>query len=123
MPAIVDIYCRTATNGLETRTTLERQEAACRAYCQEHELTVGIVHHEVASGATYEERERLSLVRSRYRNHLIEGVVVTYANRLVRPLDQLFALLEEMEGYQTALHCVSEDIEDIPAIRFLKAQK
>jgi hypothetical protein len=74
---IVDIYCRTATDEPETRTTLERQETECRAYCQEHRLAIGIVHHEIASGTTY-EREHLSLMRSRYRNQLIQGVVVTY---------------------------------------------
>jgi len=120
---IVDIYCRSAVDGPETETKLQGQEAACRAYCQENGLTVGMVYHEVASGTTYQEREHLSLMRSRYRAQLIEGVVVTYAHRLVRNFDQLFALLEEMEHYQITLHCVNGNIEDIPAIQFLRAQK
>jgi DNA invertase Pin-like site-specific DNA recombinase len=123
MSAIVDVYCRTATDGPDTFTNLKTQAAACRAYCKEYGLTIGIVHHEVASGATTTARERLSLMRSRYRDHLTEGVVVTRADRLVRPLDQLFALLEELEDHQTTLHCVSENIEDNPAVRFLRAQK
>ena len=120
---VVDIYCRTAIDGPETDTKLQEQEAACRAYCQENGLTVGMVYHEVASGATYQEREHLSLMRSRYRAQLIEGVVVTYAHRLVRTLDQLFALLEEMERYQITLYCVNVNIEDALAIRLLRAQK
>jgi DNA invertase Pin-like site-specific DNA recombinase len=123
MTTIVDIYCRSATDDSETHAKLENQEAACRAYCQENGLIVGMVHHEVASGATYQEREHLSLLRSRYRAQLIEGVVVTYVHRLARNLDLLFALLEEMERYQITLHCVNANIEDTTAIRFLRAQK
>src|SRR6266567_4009015 len=119
----VDIYCRSAVDGPETDTKLQEQEAACRAYCQKNGLIVGMVHHEVASGATYQEREHLSLMRSRYRAQLIEGVVVTNAHRLVRSLDQLHALLEEVESYQVVLHCVNENIEDTPAIRFVRIQK
>jgi DNA invertase Pin-like site-specific DNA recombinase len=123
LATIVDIYCRTATNEPDTDTKLQGQESACRAYCQKNGLIVGMVHHEVASGATYQEREHLSLMRSRYRAQLIEGVVVTYAHRLVRSLDQLHSLLEEVESYQVVLHCVDENIEDTPAIRFVRIQK
>ncbi len=120
---VVDIYCRTAIDGPETDTKLQGQDAACRAYCQENGLVVGMVHHEVASGTTYQEREHLSLMRSRYRAQLIGGVVVTYAHRLARTLDQLFALLEEMERYQITLYCVNESIEDATAIRLLRTKQ
>jgi DNA invertase Pin-like site-specific DNA recombinase len=122
LATIVDIYCRTADDGPETRTTLERQEAECRAYCQEYRLDIGMVHHEIASGTTY-ERGHLSLVRSRYRNHLIQGVVVTYMYRLARTPDILIALLEEMKAYQAVLHCANENVEDNLAIRLLRVQK
>jgi len=118
----VDIYCRTAADGPDTHTTLERQEVECRAYCQEHRLDIGMVHHEVASGATF-EREHLSLVRSRYRNQLIQGVVVTYAYRLARTTDTLTALLEEMKTYQVALHCVNENFAENPVLLFFSIQK
>jgi DNA invertase Pin-like site-specific DNA recombinase len=118
----IDIYCRSATEEPETRTRLERQEAECRVYCQEHKLDIGMVHHEIASGATF-EREHLNLVRSRYRNQLIQGVVVTYAHRLARTTDTLIALLEEMKAYQAALHCVNENFADNAVFLFFSIQK
>src|SRR6266566_3055070 len=115
---LVDIYCRSATDGPETQTKLARQEVACRAYCQEHGLTVGMVHHEVASGVVYRERERLCLMRTRYRDSTIQGVVVTTLDRLSRSQIHLVILVEEMEKYGVTLHCINEQMDNTPIGRF-----
>ncbi len=74
---IVDIYCRTATDDPETRTKLEQQEAACRAYCKRHGLPISLTYTEIASGSTYHDREQLGRLRRRIRDGQIQGVVVT----------------------------------------------
>jgi DNA invertase Pin-like site-specific DNA recombinase len=110
MPAtVVDIYTRTATEDAETLTKLEQQETVCRAYCEAHGLTVSLVHREVASGAAYQERERLSLMRSRYRDRLIQGVVVSDLYRLSRSHADLTYLLQEMKTTGITLYCVNTD--------------
>ncbi len=105
---VVDIYCRTATDDPETRTKLEQQEAACRAYCQRQALPIGLTHAEVASVSTYREREQLTRLRRRIRDGHIQGVVVTSLDRLSRSHVHLAILLGEMEAYGVTLHCVSE---------------
>ncbi|SRR6266700_3544244 len=102
---VVDIYCRTATDDLETPTKLEQQETACRAYCEAHSLSVGMVHTEVASGATY-GREGLSLLRHRCRDQLIQGVVVVDLFRLSRSHLDCANLIQEMRATDVTLYCV-----------------
>ncbi len=46
---IVDIYCRVSTDPQEDNTSLDEQEAAGRAYCQEHGYIVGMVHRETGT--------------------------------------------------------------------------
>src|SRR5450755_1542509 len=107
-PPIADIYCRTVANDTETYTKLEQQEIACRAFCEEHGLSVGMVHREVASGITYRERPQLSLLRSRYYQHEIQGLVVTDLHRLSRSQVHLYILMEEIDTYGATLYSVNE---------------
>jgi DNA invertase Pin-like site-specific DNA recombinase len=110
LATIVDIYCRTATDDSETSANLQAQEATCRAYCEEHGLMIGIVHHEIASGVVYHEREHLSLMRERYCNGHIQGVVISRLDRLSRSQDHIATLMQEMEGRRVTLHCVQKGI-------------
>ncbi len=111
-PSIVDIYCRTATDGPEAPTNLQEQEAACRAYCASHGLSIGLVHHEIASGVVYRERKQLSLVRERYCIGIIQGVVVRGIARLSRSQDHIAILMQEMEAHHVTLHRVQEQLGD-----------
>lgn len=119
----VDIYCRTATQEQGIPIALEAQERECRAYCEAHDLSVGLVIQEVAPGTTYKGRTGLDLIRARYRNHTISGIVVTHLDRLTRAPDYLFELLEELEWYEATLHCTSEDLDSNLLIRYFKANK
>lgn len=116
----VDIYCRTATQEQGLPIALEVQERACRAYCEQHGLTVGLVIQEIAPGTTYKDRTGLGLIRARYQNHAISGIVVTHLDRLTRIPDYLFELLEEFEWYGATLHCASEDLNSNLLVRFFK---
>nr|MBA2679236.1 recombinase family protein [Ktedonobacteraceae bacterium] len=81
---IVDIYARVSTDDQENNSSLDEQETDGRQYCKEHGLTVGMVHREVFSGYQYREREKLSLMRERYRDGKIQGVVIRTLDRLSR---------------------------------------
>src|SRR3989440_4289049 len=109
---IVDIYCRVSTDPQEDNTSLDEQEAAGRAYCQENNLLVGMVHRETFSGYVYREREKLSLMRERYLAGKIQGVVIRTFDRLSRKEVHLGILMEEMEHQGVTLHCVKESIDD-----------
>lgn len=120
MTTIVDIYCRVSTDDQEENTSLDEQEAVGRTYCQEHGLIVGLVHREVWTGYQYRERERLSLIRERYREGKIQGVVIRTLDRLSRSQVHNAILMEEMEHYKITLHCVREVIDDTPMGKFTR---
>src|SRR5437660_4711677 len=115
---VVDIYCRISTDGQEDNTSLEEQEAAGRAYCREHGLIVGMVHKEIWTGYQYRERKKLTLMRERYRDGKIQGVVIRTLDRLSRSQTHIAILMEEMEHFGIELHSVKEVIDDTPMGKF-----
>ena len=117
---VVDIYCRVSTDPQEDNTSLDEQEATGRAYCQQHGLIIGLVHREVSSGYQYREREKLGLMRERYRSGKIQGVVIRTLDRLSRNQVHNAILMEKMEQHTVALHCVKEAIDDTPMGKFIR---
>src|SRR5271157_5620367 len=109
---LVDIYCRVSTDPQEDNTSLDEQEAASRAYCEDNGLLVGMVHRETYSGYVYREREKLSLMRERYLSGKIQGVVFRTYDRLSRREVHLGILMEEMDHNGIQLHCTHEYVEN-----------
>lgn len=120
MTTIVDIYCRVSTDPQEDNTSLDEQEAGSRQYCVQNSLIVSQVHHEVWSGYQYREREKLNVMRERYRDGKIQGVVIRTLDRLSRSQVHNAILMEEMEHYGIVLHCVKEVIDDTPMGKFIR---
>lgn len=120
MATTVDIYCRVSTDPQEDNTSLDEQETVGRAYCQEHGLVVGLVHREVWSGYQYREREKLGIIRERYREGKIQGVVIRTLDRLSRSQVDNAILMEEMEHHKIILRCVKEAIDDAPMGKFTR---
>ncbi len=118
--ATVDIYCRVSTDPQEDNSSLDEQEAAGRAYCEANGLLVGMVHREVFSGYQYREREKLDLMRQRYRDGSIQGVVIRTLDRLSRSQVHNAILMEEMEHHNATLYCVKEAIDDTPMGKFIR---
>jgi site-specific DNA recombinase len=116
----VDLYCRVSTDPQEDNTSLDEQEAVGREYCRDSGLIIGMVHREVFSGYQYRERDELSLMRSRYQNGKIQGVVCRTLDRLSRSQVHNAILMEEMEHYGVVLHCVKENIDDTPMGKFIR---
>src|ERR1700694_1756803 len=117
---VVDIYCRVSTDPQEDNTSLDEQEAAGRAYCEEHGYIVGMVHRETFSGYQYRERKKLTLMRERYRDGKIQGAVIRTLDRLSRSQTHVAILMEEMEHYGITLHSVKEVIDDTPMGKFAR---
>jgi DNA invertase Pin-like site-specific DNA recombinase len=119
-PVIVDLYCRISTDPQEDNTSLDEQEAAGREYCRQNGLIVGMVHRETFSGYQYRERKKLSLMRERYRDGKIQGVVIRTLDRLSRSQTHVAILMEEMEHYGITLYSVKEVIDDTPMGKFAR---
>ncbi len=117
---IVDLYCRVSTDGQEENTSFDEQERAGRDYCHEHGLAVGMVHRETFTGYQYREREKLGLMRERYRDDKIQGVVIRTLDRLSRSQVHNAILMEEMEHHDITLHCVKESIDDTSMGKFTR---
>src|SRR5215469_17455263 len=69
-----------------------------------------MVHHETFSGFVYRERKKLSLMRERYRDGKIQGVVVRTFDRLSRRQAHAAILMEEMDYHDVQFHCVMEPV-------------
>lgn len=119
-PTIVDIYCRVSTDPQEDNSSLDEQEAAGREFCRANGLIVGMVHQEVFSGYQYRERKKLSLMRERYREGKIQGVVIRTLDRLFRSQTHVAILMEEMEHYGVTIYSVKEVIDDTPMGKFAR---
>jgi site-specific DNA recombinase len=118
---IVDIYCRVSTDPQENNSSLDEQEACGREYCKGNGLIVGKVHREVGSAYNYREREDLTIMRQRYIEGKIQGVVIRTLDRLSRNQTHTAVLLDEMEYYHIQIHCVKEKITDDPIGKFVVA--
>src|SRR5205085_2255710 len=77
---------------------------------------------ETFTGYQYRERKNLSLMRERYREGKIQGVVVRTLDRLSRRQVHYAVLMDEMEHYNIPLHCVKEPInhEDTKMAQFVQ---
>src|SRR6266851_2819574 len=120
MSIIVDLYCRVSRDPQEDNTSLDEQEAAGRQFCRDNGLIVGMVHRETYTGYLYRERKKLSLMRERYREGKIQGVVIRTLDRLSRSQTHVAILMEEMEHYKVTLHSVKEIIDDTPMGKFAR---
>ena len=119
---VVDIYCRSAA---EDGNTLGAQEAACRQFAKDKGLTIGMVYTEIASGVSL-QREKLSILRTRYVAGEVQGIVVLTLDRLTRHTPDLLALQEEMGLHNATLHVVKETVEHLPyriLARFVEHQQ
>ena len=105
---VVDIYCCVATHNKNTYVRLERQEVACRAYCETQGLEVGIVHHEVAAGTMYQNRRQVRHILSRCSEGAIQGVVVADKERISHSAEQREAFVAELARSNATLYIVHD---------------
>lgn len=112
------IYVRlSSSNGDDT--SLETQEAAARAYCDEHGLTVVAVYSDIHSGYDLFQRPGLSELRALVRAKRVDAWVSHALDRISRKQIHQGLILTELEQAGVELHLVTEKLEDTPEGRLL----
>jgi len=87
MPTAI-VYCRAATTE-NSGTSLDSQEAACRAYAEAHGYTVARVTREVAPGIGDRPALRQALAALRARD--VDTLICASPDRLTRNTQELAA--------------------------------
>jgi site-specific DNA recombinase len=108
---IVDIYCRVSGKNQEDNTSLDEQEAKGRQFAEDHGFKVGEVYREVGSGYTL-NRKKLKLMQERYKDGIIQGVVIWKVSRLARTQEFINYLMVEMQVHSCQIFCVYTPLND-----------
>src|SRR5436190_15226293 len=119
------IYVRVSTASQEEGTSLESQEAACRAYAAEHgyDIDEARVYVEVHTGAELWERPRLTRLREAVREGVVDVVVAYALDRLSRDQRHVTLILAEAENAGVSIEFVTERLEDTAEGRLLLSIK
>jgi site-specific DNA recombinase len=120
-PKIVAIYCRVSSTSQEDNSSLETQEAACRAFAEERNWRVSAVYREVHTGAELFERAELTQLRDAMRRGEFDVLLVHALDRLSRKQTHQGLILSEAEHASVHWVSVTEDIDDSPQGQILRA--
>lgn len=117
------IYVRVSTAGQEDGTSLETQEAACRAHAVQQGYEVAAVYREIHTGTDLWERPQLTALREAVRRHEVAAVIAHAIDRLSRDPVHLGVLLSEADHAGVTVTFVTEPLDDSPEgqlIRFVR---
>ncbi len=115
------IYCRVSGAGQEDNSSLDTQEAACRAYAAGRGWSVAGKYREVHSGVDLFERPQLTLLREAMRQKAFDVLLVHALDRLSRRQIHQGLILSEAEHAGVEWDSVTEDIDDSPQGQILRA--
>jgi site-specific DNA recombinase len=97
------IYARVSTNVQEDNYSFPIQIGACRAYAEQHGMSVVEEFQEVESGGSL-RRPMLEKVRDLIRTGLTDVLIVFNLDRLSRNMADMLHLREELRTHNVALH-------------------
>lgn len=117
----VAIYCRVSTASQEDGSSLETQEASCRAFAEERGWTVTDVYREVFTGADLFDRPKLGRLRETIRRREVNVVIAHALDRLTRNQAHLGVILSEADYAGVTIELVTERLEDTPEGRLLQS--
>jgi site-specific DNA recombinase len=107
------IYCRVSDPKQEREgTSLDTQEAACRAHVAEQGYALLGVYREVYTGAVFAERPQLGRVRDLIERHAVDRVVVHHSDRFGRDPDDRVFLRVEAKRKGVVYESVTDPMED-----------
>lgn len=115
------IYCRVSTAGQEDGSSLETQEASCRAFASDQGWVVAAVYREVFTGAELFDRPQLGTLREAVRRREVDVVIAHALDRLTRNQAHLGVILSEADYAGVAIELVTERLEDTPEGRLLQS--
>jgi site-specific DNA recombinase len=115
------IYVRVSTDRQDQEgTSLETQEAACRAYAAEHGWTVVGVWRDAYTGTEYRNRPGLTALRDTVRAGEADVVLCHALDRLSRNQDHIAILVDEIEHVGVRLDLVTEEFDETPTGRAVR---
>jgi site-specific DNA recombinase len=120
-PMRVAVYCRVSSAGQEDNSSLATQEASCRAYAAERGWEVVAIYRDVFTGAAIFERHGLTELRTVMRGRAFDLLLVHALDRLSRDQNHLGLVLTEAEHAGVTWDSVTEDMDDSPTGRILRA--
>lgn len=112
------IYCRISTKAQEGNYSCAMQERECRAYADQHGMTVLRVLTDQASGSTL-DRPGLDALRDLAEAHEMDAVLVWSLDRLSRKAAYTAILEDEFKSHKVVVHYldgVPSDCEDDTSI-------
>ncbi len=115
------VYCRVSSAGQEDNSSLDTQEASCRAYAAERGWPVVGAFREVRTGAELFERPQLAQLREAARAGEAEVVLAHALDRVSRNQAHLGFLLSEWDHLGVRLELVTEELADTPEGRLLQS--
>lgn len=120
------VYVRVSTTKQEDDgTSLDTQEAACRAYAAEHGYVLDGIHfyREVHTGTELWERPQLTALRQAVRAGTVDRIIAYCIDRLARDPVHLGVIVSEATHAGVAVDFVTEPLDDSPEgqlIRFVR---
>ncbi len=117
----VAVYLRVSSAGQEDNYSLSTQEASCRAYAAERGWNVIAVYRDVHTGAEVFERPGLTDLRTAMRAGAFDVLVVHALDRLSRDQNHQGLVLSEAEHAGVLWDSVTEDIDNSPTGKILRA--
>lgn len=115
------IYLRVSSAGQEDNYSLPTQDDGCRAWSAAHGCDVVAVYKDVWTGAEVFERPDLGRCRADMRAGAFDVLVVYALDRLSRDQNHLGLVLSEAEHAGVAWASATEDIDNSPTGKILRA--
>ncbi len=120
---VASIYCRVSTSGQEDNTSLETQEAACRAFAAEQGYAIAAVYREVHTGAELWERPQLTALREAVRGGQIDAIIAHALDRLSREQAHAYIIDDECERAGVAMLFVTEEFDKTAVGKIIRSVK
>ena len=115
------IYLRVSSAGQEDNWSLATQEDSCRAYAAAKGWAVAAVYRDVHTGAEVFERPGLTQLRAEMRAGAFDVLLVHALDRLSRDQNHQGLVLSEAEHAGVLWDSATEDIDDSPTGKILRA--
>jgi site-specific DNA recombinase len=103
----------------DSGTSLESQEAACRAYAEERGYRVVGVYREVRSAEDLWQRPAMGRLREAIRAGEVDVAIAHDLDRFIRDQNHLGIVLDEARRHRARWEMVRQKLEDTPTGRFL----
>jgi site-specific DNA recombinase len=113
----VAIYCRVSTDD----QFVDKQEDACRKYCENNNLEVFRVYKDVISGST-SSRPEFNIMLEDMRTNKFKCIMVTKLDRLGRSLQHLLSLFNEFNKQGVHFIATTQNIDTTSSAGRLQLQ-